>query len=57
MDAHPYLRRRALRMFAAEPSLFSRFLDLNVGELTLSKFGLGHALRLGWRMLTPGWEL
>jgi 2-polyprenyl-6-methoxyphenol hydroxylase-like FAD-dependent oxidoreductase len=57
MDAHPYLRRRALRMFAAEPSLFSRFLELNVGELTLSKFGLGHALRLGWRMLTPGWEL
>jgi 2-polyprenyl-6-methoxyphenol hydroxylase-like FAD-dependent oxidoreductase len=57
MDAHPRLRHRALRIFAAEPSLFSRFLDVNIGELKLSKFGLGHALRLGWRMLTPGWEL
>lgn len=57
MDAHPRLRRRALRILAAEPFLFSRLLDLNVGELALSKFGVGHAFRLGWRMLTPGWEL
>jgi flavin-dependent dehydrogenase len=57
MDAHPCLRRRALRIFAAEPSLFSRLLDVNVGELALSKFGVGNALRLAWRMLTPGWEL
>lgn len=57
MDAHPHLRRRALRMLAAEPSLFSRLLNVNVGELTLSKFGAGHALRLAWRMLTPDWEL
>jgi flavin-dependent dehydrogenase len=57
MDAHPRLRQRALRMLAAEPFLFSRLLNVNVGELTLSKFGVGHALRLGWRMLTPGGEL
>jgi flavin-dependent dehydrogenase len=56
MDAHPRLRRRALQMLAAEPSLFSRLLNVNVGELALSKFGVSHALRLGWRMLTPGWE-
>jgi flavin-dependent dehydrogenase len=57
MDAHPYLRRRALRLFAAEPSFFSRLLDVNVGELALSKFGVGNALRLAWRMLTPDWGL
>jgi len=57
MDAHPHLRQKVLRILAAEPSLFSRLLNLNVGELTLSKFGVGHALRLGWRMLTPDWEL
>ena len=56
MDAHPRLCRRALRMFAAEPSLFSRLLDVNIGELTLSKFGLGQGLRLGWHMLASGWE-
>jgi menaquinone-9 beta-reductase len=57
MDAHPRLGRRALRILAAEPSLLSRLLNVNVGELTLAKFGVGHALRFGWRMLTPGWEL
>ena len=57
MDAHPHLGQRALRILAAEPSLFSRLLNLNVGDLTLSKFGVGHALRLGWRMLAPGWQL
>jgi menaquinone-9 beta-reductase len=56
MDAHPRLCRRALRMFAAEPSLFSRLLDVNIGELTLSKFALGQAVRLGWHMLASGWE-
>lgn len=57
MDAHPCLRRRALRVLAAEPSLFSRLLRFDIGELALSKLGMGHVLRLGRRMLTPGWEL
>jgi flavin-dependent dehydrogenase len=57
MDAHPRFRRRALRILAADPALFGRFLSFNVGERTLSNFGLGYALRLGWRMLAPGWEL
>ncbi len=57
MDAHPHLRQRALRILAAEPSLFSRLLNVNVGELAVSEFGVSHTLRLGWRLLTPGWEL
>jgi hypothetical protein len=57
MDAHPRLRERALRTLAAEPPLFSRLLNVNIGNLTLSDFGWPHALRLGWRMLGPRWEL
>jgi flavin-dependent dehydrogenase len=57
MDAHPNLRRKALSILACEPSLFSRLLQFNVGKLELSKIGVGHALRFGWRMLAPGWEL
>jgi len=57
MDAHPNFRRRALTILASEPSLFSRLLQFNVGKLTLSKVGFGHALRFGWRMLAPGCEL
>ena len=57
MDGHPNWRRRALNILASEPSLFSRLLQFNVGKLTLSKVGVGHALRFGWRMLAPGWEL
>ncbi len=57
MDAHPRLRRRALRVLAAEPSLFSRLLDFNVGETPVSKLGVGPVLQLGWRMLSPGWGL
>jgi flavin-dependent dehydrogenase len=57
MDADPNLRRKALSILACEPSLFSRLLQFNVGKLELSKIGVGHALRFGWRMLAPGWEL
>jgi flavin-dependent dehydrogenase len=57
MDAHPRLRRRALRILAADPPLFGRLLSFNVGERTLSNFGIGNALRLGWRMFAPGWEV
>lgn len=57
MDTHPHFRRRALSILASEPALFSRLLQFNVGQLTLSKVGFGHALRFGWRMLAPGWEL
>jgi len=57
MDAHPNLRRKALSILACEPSLFSRLLQFNVGKLALSKVGFGDALRFGWRMLVPGFEL
>jgi len=51
MDTHPRLRRRALRTFAAEPSLFARMLNAQVGELALSECGLDLPVRLGWRLI------
>jgi flavin-dependent dehydrogenase len=51
MDAHPRWRRRALRTLAAEPSLFARMLNAQVGELALSQCGLDLPVRLGWRLL------
>ena len=57
MDAHPRLRQRALRILATDPPLFRRLLSFNVGELAPSNFGLRYALRLGWRMVAPGWQV
>jgi flavin-dependent dehydrogenase len=51
MDRHPRWRRRALRTFAAEPSLFARMLNAQVGELALSQCGLDLPVRLGWRLI------
>ncbi len=51
MDRHPSWRRRALRTFAAEPSLFARMLNAQVGELALSECGLDLPVRLGWRLI------
>jgi menaquinone-9 beta-reductase len=57
MDAHPRLRRRALRILATEPLLFARLLNVNVGALPITNFGAAHALRFGWRMLALDGEL
>ncbi len=51
LDLHPHWRRRALRTFAAEPSLFARMLNAQVGELALSQCGLDLLVRLGWRLI------
>jgi 2-polyprenyl-6-methoxyphenol hydroxylase-like FAD-dependent oxidoreductase len=53
MDAHPVFRRRTLRALAAEPFLFSRLLDLNVGACLPSKYPMELAIRLGWRLIHP----
>ena len=54
MDTHPRLRRRALRTLAAEPSLFARMLNAQVGERDLSQCGLDLPVRLGWRLISLG---
>lgn len=51
MDEHPWLRRRVLRTFAAEPSIFARLLNAQVGERALSECGLDLPVRFGWRLI------
>jgi 2-polyprenyl-6-methoxyphenol hydroxylase-like FAD-dependent oxidoreductase len=46
-----FLRERTIGAFAAEPSLFSRFLDLHLGHGSPSEAALA-ATRLGWRFAT-----
>jgi flavin-dependent dehydrogenase len=45
------LRDRIFRSFAADPSLFSNFLDLHLGHASRPRAALA-ATRLGWRFAT-----
>jgi flavin-dependent dehydrogenase len=50
MDRHPLLRRRALRVMAAEPRLFARLLAVHVGAGSSSQLAALGA-QLGWRLV------
>lgn len=52
MDKHSWVRRRALRAFSRQPSLFARLLAVHVGELPLRDFGFNGILNMGWGLLT-----
>ncbi len=52
MDRSRWLRRRALRALATEPSLFSRLLAMHVGALTSPGEVAQGLCTLGWRLLT-----
>jgi menaquinone-9 beta-reductase len=56
MDAHPWLKKRALRALEDEPALFSRLLNVQIQTLSLSDFGAWNALWLGWLLVKPGWQ-
>ena len=51
MDRGPWLRHRALRALAAEPSLFSRLLALHVGAPVSPRQAAQSLGALGWRLL------
>lgn len=51
LDQRNRLRHRAIRAMAAHPTLFSRMLEMHVGELSAARF-LGNGLSLGWRLVT-----
>jgi len=53
MDRWPSLRRKALSVFAHDPLLFEKLLQVHMGEESLPRFILEHAPRLGRRMLLP----
>jgi flavin-dependent dehydrogenase len=51
MDSRPGFQARVLRALAAEPRIFARLLNTQIGASSPSKFGIGNALKLGWRLL------
>lgn len=52
LDRMPRLRRRAMAVFAARPSLFQEFLAVHVGDQPLRHFLLRHGPDLGARLLS-----
>jgi flavin-dependent dehydrogenase len=52
MDGNQWIRGRALRALAAEPTLFSRMLAVHTGALPPAAFGLQGTLALGWHLIT-----
>lgn len=53
LDRHGWLRRRTLPIFAARPELFRAILAVHVGETSMSKFLLRHALEFGALLAMP----
>lgn len=51
LDGRRWLRRRALRAFASNPSIFASMLAMHVGALSSFDFART-GMALGWRMLT-----
>ncbi len=52
-EARPWLRRRMVRTLAAEPALFSRFLEVLVDKLPLGSLGAGNIFRLARHLVAP----
>jgi flavin-dependent dehydrogenase len=52
-ERRPRLRRRMVRALAADPSLFSRFLEIQVNRLPLSNLGVGGVFRLARHLMAP----
>jgi flavin-dependent dehydrogenase len=56
MDQNPWLRRRALRVLAAEPSLFARLVNGQAEGFGGPLLGTMDVLRAGWRMTATDWR-
>jgi len=52
-EGRPRLRRRMVRALAAEPALFSRFLEILVDKLPLTSLGAGGIFRLARHLVMP----
>ncbi len=52
-EARPRLRRRMVQALAAEPTVFSRFLEILVDKLPLSSLGAGNFFRLARNLVAP----
>jgi flavin-dependent dehydrogenase len=56
MDRNPWLRRRALRVLAAEPALFARLVNGQVEGFGDSVLGVMDAMRMKWQMTMTDWR-
>jgi hypothetical protein len=57
MDKSAWLRRRALRALADEPELFAKILSAQAESTGPLPMAAADALRLGWRLAKPGWQV
>lgn len=51
MNASATIRRKALRLFAAHPGIFSRLMSIHAGEVNERVLGPAQIAHLGWRVL------
>jgi flavin-dependent dehydrogenase len=51
MEGSDSIRRKALRLFQATPSLFSRLLSIHSGNLPMSSVHVGDIVEFGWKLL------
>ncbi len=51
MDRSGWLRRRALRAFAARPERFAQMLSVHVGETPVAQFARSNLAGFGWELL------
>ncbi len=51
MDQSPWIRRKALRLFARKPSLFAKMMSQHLGESTHDDLKASEILGLGWQVL------
>jgi len=51
MSASDTIRRKALRLFAAHPSVFSKLMSIHAGEAPPDALGTTEIANLGWRVL------
>ena len=51
MSASPPIRRKAMRLFAAHPAVFSNLISVHAGQAAPDALGAAEILDLGWRVL------
>ena len=53
MDRFPTFRDRAIGMLAAHPEIFTRMLDVHLGEESLARFLVTRGFEVAWRLAVP----
>jgi menaquinone-9 beta-reductase len=51
MDRSAWIRRKALRLFAAQPGLFSKIIAIHMGETSAEALNASAVFDLGWQVL------